>query len=117
MSRLFSALLLCLALVSPAFAQSQAANGSIEGTVVDSSGGVLPGVTVTVTNTDTGAVRSLVTNESGIFRAPLLTLGTYTVTAELEGFKKFEQVKGFMTKPFKTDDLLTKVEEIIGKAG
>ncbi len=92
MSRLFSALLLCLALVSPAFAQSQAANGSIEGTVVDSSGGVLPGVTVTVTNTDTGAVRSLVTNESGIFRAPLLTLGTYTVTAELEGFKKFEQV-------------------------
>jgi two-component system alkaline phosphatase synthesis response regulator PhoP len=31
-------------------------------------------------------------------------------------FKKFEQVKGFMTKPFKTDDLLQKVEEIIGKA-
>ena len=31
-------------------------------------------------------------------------------------FKKFEQVKGFMTKPFKTDELLQKVEEIIGKA-
>jgi hypothetical protein len=75
-----------------AFAQSQAANGSIEGTVSDDSGGVLPGVTVTVTNTDTGAVRAVVTNESGLFRAPLLTLGTYTVSAELEGFKKFEQV-------------------------
>ena len=77
---------------SSAFAQSQAANGSIEGTVADDSGGVLPGVTVTVTNTDTGAVRAVVTNESGLFRAPLLPLGTYTVSAELEGFKKFEQV-------------------------
>jgi len=92
MSRLFSALLLSLALATPAFAQSQAANGSIEGTVVDSSGGVLPGVTVTVTNTDTGTVRVLVTNDAGMFRAPLLPLGTYTVAAELQGFKKFEQV-------------------------
>ena len=72
-------------------AQSQAANGSIEGTVTDSSGGVLPGVTVTVTNTETGAARSVVTNEAGLFRAPLLPLGTYTVVAELEGFKKYEE--------------------------
>jgi len=84
-------LLAALALASPAFAQSQAVNGTIEGTVVDSSGAVLPGVTVTVTNTDTGAVRSVVTNESGSYRAPLLPLGTYTVVAELDGFKKFEQ--------------------------
>jgi hypothetical protein len=84
-------LLACLAFVSPAFAQAQAANGSIEGTVTDSSGGVLPGVVVTVTNTDTGAVRSVVTNEAGLYRAPLLPLGGYTVTAELQGFKQFEQ--------------------------
>jgi hypothetical protein len=75
----------------PAFAQSQAANGAIEGTVTDSTGGVLPGVTVTITNTDTGTERVVTTNELGLFRAPLLPLGTYNVVAELQGFKKFEQ--------------------------
>jgi hypothetical protein len=76
---------------APAWAQSTAVNGTIEGTVSDSSGAVLPGVTVTVTGIDTGAQRVLVTNESGLYRAPLLPLGTYTVTAELEGFKKYEE--------------------------
>ena len=66
--------MLSLALSAPAFAQSQAANGSIEGTVTDSSGGVLPGVTVTVTSLDTGLERSMVTNEKGLYRAPLLPL-------------------------------------------
>ncbi len=83
--------LLSLSLTAPAFAQSQAINGTIEGTVSDSSGGVLPGVTITVVNTDTGAERSVVTNEKGLYRAPLLSLGTYRVAAELQGFKKFEQ--------------------------
>jgi hypothetical protein len=92
MFRALFAFLLTLSLSANVFAQSQAANGSIEGTVADPSGGVLPGVTVTVTNTDTGAVRSVITNEAGLYRAPLLPLGTYTVTAELQGFKKFEQV-------------------------
>src|SRR6478672_11866291 len=75
----------------PAFAQSQAINGSIEGTVRDTSGAALPGVTVTVTNTDTGAQRVVTTNDEGVYRAPLLSLGTYSVVAELPGFKKFEQ--------------------------
>ena len=91
MFRAVFAVALSLVLATAAFAQSQAANGSIEGTVLDSSGGVLPGVTVTVTNADTGTSRSVVTNESGIYRAPLLPLGTYTVVAELQGFRKFEQ--------------------------
>jgi predicted S18 family serine protease len=76
MSRLLTFLLLCLALASPAFAQSQAANGAIEGTVTDSSGGVLPGVTVTITSADTGVMRSVTSNQAGVFRAPLLPLGT-----------------------------------------
>ncbi len=75
----------------PAFGQSQAINGTIEGTIVDTSGAVLPGVTVNITNTDTGAARSVVTNDAGLFRAPLLPLGTYTVSAELAGFRRFEQ--------------------------
>src|SRR5262249_56067328 len=48
-------------------------------------------VTVTVFNVETGTERSTVTNERGLYRAPLLPLGTYRVTAELQGFKKFEQ--------------------------
>ncbi len=84
-------LLICMALAAPAWAQSQAANGAIEGTVSDASGGVLPGVTVTVTNLDTGTERTVITNEKGLYRAPLLPLGTYRVVAELQGFKKFEQ--------------------------
>src|SRR4051794_37142603 len=74
-----------------AWAQSQASNGSIEGTIVDGSGAVLPGVSVTVTNVDTGVVQSTITNEHGLFRAPLLPLGTYKVSAELQGFKRFEK--------------------------
>ena len=72
-------------------AQSQAVNGTIEGTIKDASGGLLPGVTVTVHNTDTGAERVVVTDANGLFRAPLLPLGTYQVTAELSGFKKSQQ--------------------------
>ncbi len=85
------ALVAVCALAGQAYAQSQAINGTIEGTVKDPSGGVLPGVTVTVTNTDTGTQRVVVTNESGVFRAPLLQLGRFTVSAELSGFSKYEQ--------------------------
>jgi hypothetical protein len=73
-----------------AYAQSQATNGSIEGKIVDASGAVLPGVTVTITNVDTGVERVVVTNENGLYRAPLLPLGAYKVAAELQGFKRFE---------------------------
>jgi carboxypeptidase family protein/TonB-dependent receptor-like protein len=86
---LFSALL-SVSLAAPVLAQSQAANGTIEGTVFDSSGGVLPGATVTITNVDTGAERVVISNDKGLYRAPLLALGTYKVIAELQGFKKFE---------------------------
>ena len=80
-----------LLLAPPARAQSQAANGTIEGTVHDTSGGVLPGVVVTVTNVDNGTSRSVVTNTDGLYRARLLPLGRYRVVAELPGFKRFEQ--------------------------
>src|SRR5438128_9179380 len=85
------AFLLVLSLVSLAGAQGQAINGAIEGTVTDESGGVLPGVVVTVTNVDTGETRSVVTNDRGVYRAPLLPLGAYRLSAELQGFKKHDQ--------------------------
>ena len=86
------AALLALA-AGAARAQSQAVNGTIEGTIKDASGGLLPGVTVTVHNTDTGAERVVVTDANGLYRAPLLPLGTYQVTAELSGFKKSQQTQ------------------------
>lgn len=66
--------------------QSQATTGVIEGTVTDASGGVLPGVTVTLTNIDTDFERVLITDARGRFRGVLLPLGPYQVTAALEGF-------------------------------
>ncbi len=82
---------LCWAWSGSAFAQSQAVNGTIEGTVKDAQGGVLPGVTVTVLNIDTGTQRVVVTNTSGLFRAALLPLGKYKLNFELNGFAKLEQ--------------------------
>jgi hypothetical protein len=91
----WSAAVLC-ALVAvagpvPAAAQAQAANGNIEGIVRDTTGAALPGVSVTVTNTDTGTARTSITNDEGVYRAILLPLGRYRVIAELQGFKTFEQ--------------------------
>ena len=91
MYRVLLAFLVSLALASAAAAQGQAINGTIEGSVVDDSGGVLPGVTVTVSNTDTGDSRVITTNENGVYRAPLLPLGSYRVSAELQGFRRYEQ--------------------------
>jgi hypothetical protein len=86
------AILLWLLAPGLADAQSTAINGSFEGTVVDESGLVLPGVTVTVTHTDGGSQRVVVTNERGVYRAPLLPLGKYQIVAELAGFKRFERM-------------------------
>jgi len=68
------------------FAQSQATTGVIEGTVTDSSGGVLPGVTVTLRNTATNFEQTHVTDAQGRYRGVLLPLGPYEVKATLEGF-------------------------------
>ncbi len=88
---LFLCLAACLAAATPLLAQSQAINGSIEGTIKDPSGAVLPGVSVTVHHVQTGSERVVVTNAQGVFRAPLLPLGTFNVSAGLEGFKSYER--------------------------
>lgn len=73
------------------YAQSQAANGSIEGVVKDTTGAVLPGAAVTVTNVDTGSLRVVTTDSSGLYRAVLLPLGTYRVKVEMPNFKAMER--------------------------
>src|SRR5438094_6222578 len=78
--------LLLALLAAPLPARAQATTGTISGTVTDESKAVLPGVTVLVKNTETGATRTLVTDERGGFRALNLTPGIYSVTADLQGF-------------------------------
>ena len=65
MFRILTAFLLSTALVSSAAAQSTANNGTIEGTVKDEQGSLLPGVVVTITNLSMGDTREVVTNEVG----------------------------------------------------
>ena len=77
---LFAWLILC----APGFAQTL---GTITGEVKDSTGGVVPGATVTVVNKATNATRTTPTNAVGLFDFPALPPGTYTVKSELEGFK------------------------------
>ncbi|HKG17161.1 MAG TPA: carboxypeptidase-like regulatory domain-containing protein, partial [Solirubrobacteraceae bacterium] len=77
---------LVVALASGVFAQSQATTGVIEGTVYDPDGGVLPGATVTLTNTATNFEQVATTGNEGRFRAVLLPLGPYRITVSLEGF-------------------------------
>ena len=77
-------LLLTLGLAAPAAAQGE--RGVIGGTIADAQGGVLPGVTVTGRNVDTGASRTIVTEADGRFRLAGLIPGRYEVKAELQGF-------------------------------
>ena len=84
-----TALVLLLALAAAtAWAQ---ATGAINGTIHDESGAVLPGVTVTATNTGTGVTRTTVSNETGAYALPNLPLGAYRLEAALDGFKTFNQ--------------------------
>src|SRR5882672_5079437 len=72
-------------------AQAQFDSAQVSGVVQDTTGGVLPGVDVTLINTGTRQERHTVTNEAGVYTFPNTPVGTYTVTASLSGFKGFSQ--------------------------
>lgn len=78
------ALVVVMGVTTPALAQ--AVTGTMQGTVTDASGAVLPGALVTIKNNDLGTVREVTTNDSGFYSAPFLAIGTYTVTATLDAF-------------------------------
>src|SRR6202521_374887 len=78
-------LLLCLPLFS------QGSSGRILGTVFDQSGSVISGATVTVTDTERGVSKNLVSNDAGEYNAPTLIPSTYKVRAEAKGFKTVER--------------------------
>lgn len=84
----FIGLLLLAGCLQNAQAQSQALNGQIEGIVADANGAAIPNAKITVINAETGVSRTVASEESGLYRVPLLPLGTYRVIVEANGFKK-----------------------------
>src|SRR5688500_7437140 len=84
MRKVLSVLTFCLLLIAGAAAQET--RGTISGTVQDAQG-VVPGVTVRITNVDTNTTQTLVTNSTGYFEAPLLQPGNYRIVVEMAGFK------------------------------
>jgi hypothetical protein len=85
MRRLLISALVCVALLPRSFAQTT--NATLGGTVSDATRALIPGVTITATNTQTGIVTTVVTNETGAYQFASLQTGTYKVTAELPGFQ------------------------------
>jgi len=79
--------LIALMIGAPAFAQGASSSSSLSGTVVDSSGGIIPGADVVVKNDATGTTFTAVTSDRGTFNIPAIDSGTYTVTVKLMGFK------------------------------
>src|SRR5689334_14753728 len=65
----------------------QSSNATVSGTASDSTGALIPGVTITATNTQTGIVTTVITNESGTYNFASLQPGVYDFSAELSGFQ------------------------------
>ncbi len=77
-----------LVLLCGGIAFGQAVNGTIVGTVADSSGAAIPSAKVTLTEVNTKIVRSGITNQFGSYDFPDLPPGTYEVAVEVAGFKR-----------------------------
>ena len=69
-------------------AAAQATAAGVRGTIKDQSGAVVPGVSVTAKDVDTGRSRLTVTDPDGLYSLPQLSVGTYEIAAELSGFRR-----------------------------
>src|SRR5438270_2164297 len=89
--RFWFAFILCISLTTfallPAGAQSTVATGSIQGTVTDPNGAVVPNAAITITNQATGQTSKLTSSASGTYSSGALIPGTYTVRIEAKGFQ------------------------------
>lgn len=99
MKRIIRILLLYLLIVLMAgfAAWPQTTTATILGVIKDVSGAVVPGVTITLKNIDTGFTRTALSNETGNYRAPNLPLGIYEVRIEMAGFKSFVETAIVLT--------------------
>jgi outer membrane receptor protein involved in Fe transport len=87
-----AAVALCLALCLPSLLLAQEATGRIVGQIMDPQGAVVPGVRITITNVATRIASQTVSDKDGLYQAPHLPIGSYTVTAEGQGFQKLVTV-------------------------
>ena len=88
MKRHVSLIVLAILLANCAFTQS--GTGTVSGTVRDQSGAVIPGAKVTITNVATNVSASTTSNEAGVYYFPGIIVGTYRLTVESPGMRKFE---------------------------
>ena len=116
-------LLLAFALAFTGLAAAQERFGALTGKVTDQQGAVVPGVTVTTTNTQSGEARVFVTGADGVFRAPDLVPGRYTIKFELSGFSTAERpdVLVQLGREFEVNTQLnvgaqTEVVQVVGEA-
>src|ERR1039457_3659755 len=77
----------------PSFLSAQEFRGSFSGTVTDAGGSNVPNAQIAATETNTGTKSSTVSNSGGQYTLPFLSPGTYTITAELPGFKRYSREK------------------------
>ena len=89
-------------------AHAQSDNASITGTITDSSGAVVPGAAVTITNEATGLARTVNSNETGFYAITNLPPGNYTVNATAQGFEGFTQTHNHLAPsiPLRVDATL-----------
>ena len=86
-ARACAGLAVVLVLLSAVVATAQTTLGRLSGTVLDSSGSVIPGATITLTNENTNEVQTTVSGENGAFTFAQVPVGSYKVEISLEGFK------------------------------
>ncbi len=79
-----------LLLLVPGMATAQT-TGTIQGFVTSDNGDPIPGVTINVRNTETGAERIVITDAAGFYKASALVSGVYSVNASLEGMQTIQQ--------------------------
>src|SRR5262245_643979 len=85
------AIIALVLLLAPLAGSAQDYRGRLQGSVIDETRAVLPGVSVTLRNDATGVTSAFVTNEVGHYVFDFVDPGVYSITAELPGFKKAEQ--------------------------
>ena len=110
--RLVAATLVLLLLGPASLARAQSPSGAITGIVTDSSGAPLAGAQVSITNRDTRYVRIVATSTAGTFNTSALPPAEYTVSAEVQGFKRVERSARVEAGTTTTVDLALEVGDV-----